>query len=421
MTSSNSLSNAFKNIFLCLFCLLAFPITCYGGDYDPIALYLTWQRSPESTMTICWLTAVDREDDLIEYRRTEDLDWMQSKGSHNQLPGDAPYILHMVELTHLQSETDYSFRTGQDAKIYKFQTMPATLHDSIRFVAGGDMYHDDIEFLRETNQQAAKTSPQFALVGGDISYSADKAARFIPNWTKPWLSKLVTQKFKRWLAWLVAWKEDMVTPEGRLIPLLPVIGNHDVNGAFEQPPEQAPYFYALFPMPGPQGYNVLDFGSYMSIFLLDSDHTHPIGGKQTQWLANALKEREKVPNKFALYHVPAYPSARPMNYEVSTKIRKNWTPLFDKYHLTAAFENHEHDYKRSHPILNGRIAPDGVMYFGDGAWGVEKPRKPSQLTKKWYLARTAAARHFLFVVVEPQRKYVAGISSDGDLIDEYAW
>lgn len=174
-------------------------------------------------------------------------------------------------------------------------------------------------------------------------------------------------------------------------------------------------------MPGPQGYNVLDFGNYMSIFLLDSAHTHPIEGKQAEWLAKAMEHRKDVSNKFAVYHVPAYPSVRDMNQEYSTKIRNYWVPLFDKFHLTAAFEHHDHDYKRTHPLKDGKVDPAGVIYLGDGAWGVDHPREVQGLSQKWYLAHTLSARHFILMEVRPDHRHASSISSEGTLIDEIEW
>ena len=106
---------------------------------------------------------------------------------------------------------------------------------------------------------------------------------------------------------------------------------------------------------------------------------------------------------------------------VGTSIRKHWVPSFDAYHLTAAFENHEHSYKRTVPILNGEIDPKGVMYIGDGGWGVDKPRKPRHVDQKWYLANAISARHFLFVVVEQGKQTVEAINSDGVIIDQFSW
>lgn len=213
----------------------------------------------------------------------------------------------------------------------------------------------------------------------------------------------------------------MVTPEGCLIPMLPAIGNHDVMGRFEQTPKEAPFFYSLFAMPGESGYNVLDFGDYMSIFLLDSGHTNPVEGKQAEWLAKTLQQRQSVPHKFALYHVPAYPSVHKLTEKIGSLIRKYWVPSFDAYHLTAAFENHEHAYKRTHQILGNAIAVDGVVYIGDGGWGVLKPRNPRNVEEKWYLAKAASARHFVVVDVEQDKQTIHAINFDGQILDSFTW
>ncbi len=175
-------------------------------------------------------------------------------------------------------------------------------------------------------------------------------------------------------------------------------------------------------MPGTQGANVIDFGSYMSIFLLDSSHTHPVGGTQTAWLAQALRERKEIPNKFAIYHVPAYPSVHSLSEEVGTEIRKCWVPLFEKYNLTAAFENHEHTYKRTYPLINGKIVEKGVIYIGDGSWAVEKPRRLRRRNNKWYLIKAETTRNFLHVTVTPEGRTVKAINPDtGDMIDTVSW
>ncbi|MEI8365902.1 MAG: fibronectin type III domain-containing protein [Parachlamydiaceae bacterium] len=404
-----------------LLCGCLFTCSLFAAAYDPVALYLTWVRNPESTMVIRWITALDRNDDVVEYTEQGKTEWSSAKGVHSQLPKETPYFIHSVELTNLKPGTNYLFRTGRDGVTYKFQTMPTDLYRPIRFVAGGDMFHDGLDTLRQTNQQAALTNPQFALVGGDIAYAASNVIGFLPRWVHPYVDVWVGQKFDRWLAWLVAWKQDMVTPDGCLIPMLPAIGNHDVSGRFGQTPAEAPFFYALFPMPGEQGYNVLDFGNYMSIFLLDSGHTHPVGGQQAAWLAKTLHDRKNVPHKYALYHVPAYPAVHRLTEEIATQIRKFWVPSFDAYHLTAAFENHEHLYKRTHPIKGGRIDSSGVIYVGDGGWGVDKPRRARRLDQKWFLSHVASARHFLFVVVEQEKQTVTAVGPEGVVIDTFSW
>src|SRR5262249_23749302 len=147
----------------------------------------------------------------------------------------------------------------------------------------------------EMAKMVATKSPRFVLLGGDIAYSvSDKKKR--------------SDDFDRWLSFLKSWTRHMKDAKGCRIPLLPAIGNHEVIGYFGQSPEQAKYYYALFRCPGPQGYKALFFNKYLFIALLDSNHTHPIGGEQSAWLESELKKASGITHRFAIYHVPAYPS-----------------------------------------------------------------------------------------------------------------
>ncbi|MFQ5532453.1 MAG: hypothetical protein ACE5EP_01240, partial [Candidatus Methylomirabilales bacterium] len=158
---------------------------------------------------------------------------------------------------------------------------------------------------------------------------------------------------------------------------------------------------------------VLDFGRYMSLILLDSGHTHPIAGMQRDWLRQTLADRQDTPHLFAVYHVPAYPSVRPVNYGVSATIREHWVPLFEQFGLDVAFEHHEHVYKRTHPIRADKIDSRGVLYLGDGTWGVW-PRRPRD---DWYLAKTAKKRHFILTMIEGQNRSFVAIDSEGEVFD----
>ena len=124
-------------------------------------------------------------------------------------------------------------------------------------------------------------------------------------------------------------------------------------------------------MPGHQIYNSLDFGSFLSLILLDSGHANPIEGAQTQWLNNVLEKRQNILHRFAFYHVPAYPCVRSYRTKQSVLIRKTWIPLFEKWGIQVAFEHHDHAYKRTYPLLKNRIQPHGIIYLGDGGWGLK--------------------------------------------------
>jgi hypothetical protein len=372
-------------------------------------------------MTIQWISDNTRLDDNVDYQRHDEKEWHSSTGVHKIIPDLSMYLVHVVELVNLVPNTDYNFRIGSNGVVFKFRTMPSLFDDPIRFVVGGDIYHDSLEPMIETHKQAARKDPHFALIGGDIAYAGDRfggLADEMHSWVD-WIkgSDNRTDRRMRWIEWLIAWKEHMVAPDGRLIPLIPAIGNHDINGGFDKTSAEASDFHALFAMPGEQGYNVLDFGNYLTIFILDSGHTNSIGGKQTQWLYDSLKSRQRIQHKFALYHVPAYPSYRKFNNKISASIRLHWVPLFDMFSLHAAFEHHDHTYKRTHPLKNGKADPLGVLYIGDGAWGLEQPRTPKTTDQAWYLAKTAAKRHFILVTINKKTRQFKAIDHTGKVID----
>lgn len=390
--------------------LLSVNFCLNASGYDPISVYLTWTKNPESTISIQWISNKNETEDNVFYHllKEEDSlknsDFVQVKATHRTMPQGHPYLIHQVELTGLEENSSYAFKISETGELFKFKTLPKDL-SVLRFVEGGDAYHDTIDLVEKMNIQAAKLNPMFAIIGGDISYAADSSHGIFP------------EEFHRWMKWWVTWKKTMVTTDGYLIPILATIGNHETSGGFGKTPMAAPLFYAFFPMPGEQGYNVLDFGDYMSLILLDSGHTHPIGGKQTEWLAHTLKDREKIPYKFAVYHVPAYPSARKFSYEVSEIVRKHWVPLFDTYALRAAFEHHDHTYKRTFPLKNGKMHENGVVYLGDGAWGVASPRKPKRYIP--YIAKTLSSANFILVTLNKEGVKYEAFNSKGELIDRY--
>lgn len=385
-----------KSVFVCLL-WTAFVY----GEYDPVALYLTWQRQPDTTMTIQWISDANRMDDQVEYQRSGETLWKSATGTHAPMPEKYPFLIHRLELTQLLPDSDYRFRIGSDGVIYKFRTMPSNMSSPIRFIVGGDIYRDGWDLLEKMNKQAARLDPIFVLAGGDLAY----------NEKGPHIYK----QAPRWLEWLIAWKKQMVTSQGRLIPIIPAIGNHDVKKRHSHEPESAPFFYALFPLPG---YSALDFGSYLSLFLLDSGHTHPIEGAQTEWLEKALHDRQNIPHRIAIYHVPAYPSVRDFHNDASAAVRKYWVPLFEKFHLNTAFENHDHAYKRTWPIRNGKRDPSGVLYIGDGGWAVAKPRPTRNPSKTWYLANAKASRNIVLVILHGQHRHFIAYDDDGNIIDE---
>lgn len=384
--------------------LLSLLISSAAYAASPSILYLTWTHDPATTMTVQWHSDKDESQSVVLYHRIGEKTWKSKEGVYNPLHS-TDYIAHTVELDHLAPNTDYEFMFPGKKKTYKFRTMPQELDRPIRFAIGGDAYFY-LNIFRRMCAQVAARDPDFVVVGGDIAYTNGRRSVFqTQNW-----------EINRWRTFLREWKVQMVTSDGRLIPLIPVVGNHDVKGTQTDPFTNELFFYEIFTFPQKNiPYRNIDFGSYLSLSLLDTGHTYPIGGKQTDWLAGTLSERENFAYKFAAYHVGAYPSVYPYNGSAPRQIRENWCPLFEQYHLNGAFEHHSHTFKRTHPIKQEKVDPNGVVYFGDGSWGVS-PRKVKN-AKMWYMLKGEQENAVFIITLDQHMGAVEAISIDGKVID----
>jgi acid phosphatase type 7 len=394
------------------------------AQHDVAGLYLTWQGDPATTMTVNWVNLYAAGAPKLWFRKAGAKEWNNATGTQHVAEPSALQV-RRVELTGLEPDTTYEFVHGElvpkapapvktekekeeekkakseeDEKqpekepvrisdtrsIYKFRTMPAELKRAVRFVTGGDMMHTR-EMVDAMNKRAGALDPDFALLGGDLAYENGAEAT-------------------RWIDWFQSWTKYARGKGGRLIPMVVGIGNHEVRGGYKgRIPEDAPYFYGFFMPPGARSFYALDFGRYLSVVVLDSGHTMPITGEQATWLGEALAARKEQRFIFPVYHWPAYGTAKaekgklPAESKRSIEIRSQWISHFEQHGVTAVFENDHHNFKRTHPIRgHRRDDANGIVYLGDGAWGVTTRTVPKDA---WYLAKAEPRRH-LWHVTLPQ-------------------
>src|SRR5690606_14906965 len=136
-----------------------------------------------------------------------------------------------------------------------FRTLPGG-DAPFRFVNGGDMgvTGEVIPLMA----QAGRQNPDFAVIGGDVAY-----VNGLLGGTGP----------ATWDAWLALWDEHMVTTDGRMIPIVTAIGNHETN-QFQSDDLRlrSPWYTSLFGRQGDAVHHVKRFGSLLALFLLDSGH-----------------------------------------------------------------------------------------------------------------------------------------------------
>jgi len=390
--------------------ILFVPLAAIADTFDPPGILLTWQQDPTTTMTIDWQS--EKEDDrgnLLQYRALGAEDWTDAQATSFPFPF-TERIVHRIELTGLEPATTYEFRPNEDGRVFRFHTMPKDIVEPIRFAVGGDTRHNQA-WMEATNRAAMAYNPDFVIWGGDFSYADGRADRY-----------------DRWYEWFDAIKNTLIDENGRVVPVIGCIGNHEIQQGtfrvhfdftFDDAGREkiAPYFYSLFAFPGQPGYNVLDFSDYLSLVILDSDHSNPVES-QNEWLEETLAARQEVRNLFPVYHVPAYPSHRSYDGTVSVMVRAHWVPLFEKYGVEIAFENHDHTYKRTHPIRDGKVDETGIVYIGDGAWGVGT-RDVHPVDETWYLARAESKRHAIIVTLQGTHRSFLMVDENGEIIDTY--
>jgi hypothetical protein len=390
----------------------------------PEGLLLSWQRDPLTTMTIDWYSTEASPSAGVQFRPAHGAEPAPAGPgaagwSSGPTPVSQPFphlegaYIHRVELSGLEPGTEYLFTVEGRGRVFRFRTMSRDLSRPLRFATGGDVRHTG-EMMDRTNRVALAWDPDFIVWGGDLAYADGRPDRV-----------------DRWVEFLEIMRNTLVTPEGRVIPVLASIGNHEVRGAYHhniesyEPTEAwqreyAPYYYALFAFPGFPGYGALDFGDYLSLILLDTDHSGPVDGAQAQWLDETLAARTGVPHVFPVYHVPAWPSVRNPEGSGHRRVREHWVPLFERHGVQIAFENHDHAYKRTFPLREGRVHPGGVVYVGDGAWGVNtRPIGRSHGSPAWYLDQAHMDRHFIVVTLHGTQRHLVVVNENGEIIDEF--
>ena len=194
----------------------------------------------------------------------------------------------------------------------------------------------------------------------------------------------------------------------------PAVGNHDRQGRGRT----ADSYRAFFSVPENGGdterYYAFSYADARFLVLDSNEYSFALTD-QTSWLERELiaaRQDARVHHIFAVMHHP------PFSISVhggSRDLRERWTPLFEKYQVSAVFAGHDHVYERAEH--------NGIHYFVSGGGGAPLyPRRPNpspidlEAVKKF-----ERAYHFLRITITGNRVEVTGVRTDGTVIETTSW
>lgn len=349
--------NIFKFQIIIIIFITILSISLLGQEYEvnePRQIILTWQNDPQTTMTITWRTDQEGENNTVYYSSEENinLDEYNKKKADTSTFEETTAWIHSAELTDLQPDTIYwvvIVSDGYKSEKFCFETAPENSEDLV-FIIGSDAQHlqTQMPVIREVLSKAAKENPDFFMYSGDIVNAE--------------LSEY------EWDLFFDLWDELMITDEGRRIPIIPTLGNHEVVGGYGGKQEKAIFYFNRFKVPEPKDYYSIQYGPDLLILSLNTDHTSTVDGEQLIWLEETLKENQNITWIIPQYHDGGWWGSGKIN----AKIRSYWLPLFEEYGVDLVHSGHIHFYMRSFPLSGFKNITDKIDNMID--LGIERAK-----------------------------------------------
>jgi len=355
-----------------------------GAVPAPIRLRLGFAFDPATSISAVWQTddgtlVSDLEIGLAADALTTRLSGV-TLGYQPVDRTEDPVRLHQLDVCGLSAGTSYFYRVGGEgawSDVSSFTTAPAADAADRSIVVGvtGDSRNDPSVFGRIQDDMASE-AVDLQLFTGDVVE----------------ISIVQTQ----WHDWFDAAGTHLATA-----PFMPSNGNHDglsVN------------YLAQFAMPVNEKFFAFEYGP-LYVVILDSDDK---GAEQVAFLEWALGrvDRVRTPWVVAVHHRPIWSQS---NHSSDTELQSLWMPLYERLGVDLVLTGHDHNYQRTHPLVDGaRVADgEGVVYVvtgGSGAplYGVD----PAAV-----MAVQEETNHYVLLRVSPTELELIARYVDGTMLD----
>jgi 3',5'-cyclic AMP phosphodiesterase CpdA len=191
-------------------------------------------------------------------------------------------------------------------------------------------------------------------------------------------------------------------------------GNHDRQGQGSTGDSYRSYFSVPENGNDTERYYAFTYGS-SRFLVLDSNAYSFAMTDQTSWIERELiaaRQDTSIRHIFAVMHHPPYSISL---HGGAVDLRDRWTPLFERYGVSAVFAGHDHVYSRAEA--------NNIHYFITGGGGAPLyPRRPrSNPIDVAAVKKFERVLHFLRVTVTGNRIEVSAVRADGTLIETTTW
>jgi len=300
---------------------------------------------------------------------------------------------HIVEakLDKLKPASRYRYKVVVDGTEWagEFATAPENGKDvPFSFVVYGDS-RNGVEQHRRVIDRVAQEVPDFVLGTGDM----------------------VDEGFRQ-----DQWQQ-FFDIESRLLRdnvYFPALGNHDRQGRGRT----ADTYRAYFSVPENGGdterYYAFTYGT-ARFLVLDSNSYSFALTDQTAWIERELIAARQDPLVHHIFVVMHHPPFSISLHGGNVDLRERWTPLFEKYQVSAVFSGHDHVYERAEH--------NGIHYYVSGGGGAPlyPRRQKSNPIDVEAVKKFERVLHYLRVSISGNRIEVSGVRADGTIIETQSW
>lgn len=335
----------------------SFTVVPQLGTQIPENIILTWIQDPKTSQHFTWRTGTAITDSVVEIVAKADEKGFESSAviraeGNQEFYADtkAEMMIHKTNVTGLIPGMHYSYRVGDGtehgwSEIGSFST-ESKEEDPFNFLFFTDTQSQDaagFSIWTKLYQLGLEKYPhtKFALHSGDIVEDGSVMSQ--------------------WELFLQASKGLSST-----IPLMTVLGNHDVYGNGES------VYNSLFSYPrnGPTGKEgfvySFEYGNAKFI-MLNSEFGVKDMEEQQQWICQEVEDSDKEWT-IAVFHRPAYKS-NPLTGANATAT--TFAPVLEELGVDVVLNGHDHSYMRTHAMKDGKVQAngDGTVYVIGGSAG----------------------------------------------------